>query len=184
MPVLQSNTSSFTDLASGLERFVGLQSVVDLIYLRDSETNELVAGDKRHCAQRQHPPSCSRARISRRMFPTCPGAALTDQDNSTRWRFDFSKSVKFVDVYAHHNEYGLWVQENLVYHSPHKLGRVKGGKPYRAGQALHDPPGRQVPWSVEGGEGAKVAYNYLGQSSWGRGDVWVRQGDEWVLPQA
>ena len=108
------------------------------------------------------------------------GAALSDQDNTTRWQFTYSKSVKFVDVYAHHDEYGLWVQENVVYHSPHNLGKAKGGKAYRAGQALHDPPGRPVPWSVEGGEGAQVAYNYLGQGSWGQGEVWVRQGDQWV----
>merc|ERR1740139_752631 len=151
VPVLQSNSSSFTHMDHGKESFVGLQSFVDLIYLRDSATNELVAG-----------------------------AALSDQDNSTRWQFEYSKSVRFVDVYAHHHEYGLWVQENPVYHSPHKLGKAKGGKAYRAGQALHDPPGRPVPWSVEGGDGAQVAYNYLGQGSWGQGEVYVRQGDQWV----
>lgn len=161
MPVLQGNHSSFTDMGSGKEIFrvcrsakelqCGLRSFVDLIYLRDSETNEIVAG-----------------------------AALSDQDNSTRWQFTYSKSVKFVDVYAHHDEYGLWVQENVVHHSPHNLGKAKGGKAYRAGQALHDPPGRPVPWSAEGGEGAQVAYNYLGQGSWAQGEVWVRQGDQWV----
>ena len=108
------------------------------------------------------------------------GAALSNQDNSTRWEFTYSKAVKFVDVYAHHEEYGLWVQKNVVYHSPHNLGKAKGGKKYRAGQALHDPPGRPVPWSEEGGDGAQVAYTYLGQGTWGQGEVWVRQGDQWV----
>ena len=42
------------------------------------------------------------------------GAALSDQDNNTRWQFTYSKSVKFVDVYAHHDEYGLWVQVTLT----------------------------------------------------------------------
>ena len=59
-------------------------------------------------------------------------------------------------------------------------GKAKGGKKYRAGQALHDPPGRPVPWSEEGGDGAQVAYTYLGQGTWGQGEVWVRQGDQWV----
>ena len=143
----------------------------------------VVCGCHQFEGRRTYP--CSRAwRDLARRFPhtraSLSGAALSDQDNSTRWQFTYSKSVKFVDVYAHHDEYGLWVQENVVYHSPHNLGKAKGGKAYRAGQALHDPPGRPVPWSVEGGEGAQVAYNYLGQGSWGQGEVWVRQGDQWV----
>lgn len=52
VPVLQSNSSSFTHMDHGKESFVGLQSFVDLIYLRDSATNELVAGDMRRYAHR------------------------------------------------------------------------------------------------------------------------------------
>ena len=162
VPVLQGNGSSFTDMGSGKEisrvcradtdpffadrrrpEFrrdleCGLRSFVDLIYLRDSETKELVAGDMRHCARRQHTHSCPRARhppptpptpthpsrvhmhgtaahsVSPHTRAALSGAALSDQDNNTRWQFTYSKSVKFVDVYANHDEYGLWVQVTLI----------------------------------------------------------------------
>ena len=72
VPVLQANgsSSSYTDMGSGIEITrvcrterelqCGLKSFVDLIYLRDSETKELVAGRMRH--RPQHPPMRARAR--------------------------------------------------------------------------------------------------------------------------
>ena len=72
VPVLQANgsSSSYTDMGSGIEITrvcrterelqCGLKSFVDLIYLRNSETKELVAGRMRH--RPQHPPMRARAR--------------------------------------------------------------------------------------------------------------------------
>ena len=72
VPVLQGNgsSSSYTDLGSGIEITrvcqterelqCGLKSFVDLIYLRDPETKELVAGQMRQ--RPQHPPVRARAR--------------------------------------------------------------------------------------------------------------------------